>query len=236
MKPEQTPSDLFSNETFLTAENPNKAPLSSRDEDLLSMAQERGTFDPEGDSIPELHKEQQLFTKSSRQFVKDNYSREVLAQERAEMAADSAKSSRNGAQVPLAKDVFADIITAGGYREIVRVAGHDWEIRAIEQSDLLCAADDVRDTSDGQLGYLTSFNFAKLIYAIEGVDGYSIYELLPDVLPAKFVNKIDYVIACKHSVRAYLLAFPTSVIDDLIEQHLRIEQAREDKLQKLKNS
>ena len=229
------PSDLFNADSFLTAEDPNKTILSAREQALFNQAQ---GIDPAagGIELPEMHKEPQETTSTSRQYLKENYTREILAQERSEMAADSLKPSKYGLKVPLAKDVFADIIASGDYREIVTVARHTWELRALEQSDILCAADDVRDTADGQLGYLNSFTFAKLVFAIEGIDGYSIYELFPDILPTTFLNKIDYIIAIKMALRAYLLAFPVPVVDELIEHHMRIEKVRDEKITKLKNS
>ena len=65
---------------------------------------------------------------------------------------------------------------------------------------------------------------------------YTVYELFPDILPTNFVNKIDYVIAIKMALRAYLLAFPVQVVDELTEHYERIENVRSEKLNKLKNS
>jgi hypothetical protein len=233
----ESPSDLFNPESFLTATGPTNEGMSEVDKQLFEEAQRTSLPMPGTEGFaPEMHTQPQQVSPAARNNLRETYSREVLAQERAEMAAETLKPSRYGSTIPLAKDVFADIIASGDYREEVHVARHTWELRALEQSDILCAADDVRDTADGQLGYLNAFTFAKLVYALEGIDGYSIYQLFPDILANTFRNKIDYIIAIKMALRAYLLAFPVPVIDELVEHHMRIETIRDEKIAKLKNS
>lgn len=237
MKLEQTnPSDLFNTENFLTATDPSASKMSDAERILLEEAERaaKANSNTFASNVSAMHTEEQEPTPGIKNDIREKYSRPILAQERAEAAVQNLKPSKYGPNIPLAKDVFSDIISSGDYREVITAFNHTWEIRALEQSDILCAADDVRDTADGRLGYLSSLSFAKLVYAIEGVDGYSIYELFPDIIASTFLNKIDYIIAVKMAMRAYLLAFPFSVIEELTAEHTRIENARDEKIRKLK--
>lgn len=230
-------ADIFGSEDFLTATPPSAPRDLEQDEKiLLEQVKKSGkAFDIETPYIEALHQESQTVSKQTKQEIAEKFQSRVTPEDRASMAVDSLQEG-TFTGLPTAKELFADVITLGDYRENVRMYGHTWTLRGLNHSDILDAADDVRDTAQSNIGFLTSFTFSKLVYSLDAVDGRNIYELLPDIKYQDYKTKVDYITAVKRAIRAYLLAMPDLVIDGLIAAYNEMEQRRNAEIVKLKNS
>lgn len=240
MKPEDqltNPTDLFSSENFVTASEPEEQKMSEADAKLLSQIKKTGVTgfqDIEDMAIPDLHKEEQLVSAQDKASINEKFDRQILAHEKAEMAAQSLRNKNEPIKTP--QDIFKSLIAFGDHKEKIKLYQHVWELRCLDQSDILAASDEVNDYSEGRVGYLTSYTFSKLVYAIESIDGISIYELFSDINYQDYSSKVTYITAVKRALRSWLLALPDVIIMDLIDAYLEMENKRAEEIRKLKNS
>ena len=234
--------DFFTNEDFLTVENPNSFEgdqLTSADKKMLeeialTSSPDYSEAPTSFNDIPELHRSEQLSSSRAKRQIAEDYDKSIPTEERAVMGAESMQKDRQF-KLPTARDLFKDVINLTNYSEEVKMYRHVWTLRGLDHSDILAAADEVRDTAQGNVGFLTSFTFSKLVYSIEAVDHITIFEIFRDIDKTKFGKEIDYIMAVKRALRAYLLAMPDLVIDDLITAYTEMELRRNQEIIKLKN-
>lgn len=189
--------------------------------------------------IPELHKEPQFVTADRKTEMdakaEEMYQRENIAEARAEAELNAIKHKyTNAPQHP--KDILRDLLVRGELRKTFHVFGHDWTLRALDQGDLLLAVDDLKDSIQTEAGRYMSIVFSKVVYAIEEIDGTPIYRFFPDIQPNHYPSKIEYIIAIKRALRAYLVGMPPVVIDTLYMKYEEVEKERDAALEQLKNS
>jgi len=232
---EDKPSELFAQDNFVTTAPPSEEQLSESDRELMKHIAKTGVqaFEETPD-IPDLHKEEQMIYANDKRKINAQFDRPILATEKAQMAADSVRHRMEPITTP--QDIFKSLISFGEHRQKIKLYQHTWELRCLDQSDILAASDEVNDYAEGRMGYLTSYTFSKLVYSIESIDGISIYELFSDISHKDYSSKVQYITAVKRALRAWLLALPDVIITDLIDTYLEMESKRAEEIRKLKNS
>jgi len=134
------------------------------------------------------------------------------------------------------KDILKSIIARGEYREDFNLFGVQWTMRALDQGDILMAIEEVKDTVTTTWGKLTALEFVKTSFAIEALNGVSVYEIFDEVKLADYQNKMSYILVVKKALQRYLEAFPPSFIDALYDQYTSIDKKRSEALEELKKS
>ena len=194
-------------------------------------------------NIPDLHKVDLNSTPQSRQEIleKPGMSTAELKQEilderiaqdlRSAMTLDTSKG------LPLnPKDILKHIIAKGEYQETVELFGHKWTIRALDQRDLLMAAEMVKDELSSSTARMSALIFLQVVFSIEAIEGISVYECFKDVKAADYKQKEDYGLAVRKSLQKYLEHVPPQVINMFYDEYVRIEGKRNKALENLKNS
>jgi hypothetical protein len=187
-------------------------------------------------TFPDLHTEQSEVSKIEKQeitkVVNQSFNKESIAEERLIKELESLKH-RNTPNSP--RDILKDLIMKGELKKVYDIAGHKWTLRALDQGDILLAVDDIKDSTETMSGRMVSIAFSKVVYSIEEIDSIPIYQFFPEILPTQFKSKIEYIIACKKALRAYLIGMPPSVIDEVYEKYTELEIERDKALADLKN-
>jgi hypothetical protein len=96
--------------------------------------------------------------------------------------------------------------------------------------------DDLKDSIQTEAGRLTSVVFSKVVYSIEAIDDYTIYQFFPEIKPQDHPTKIDYIITVKRALRNYLVGMAPKIIDLLYSSYVELEEERDRALDNLKNS
>ena len=247
MKKEETPT--LSPEDFLTGSD-----LSQQDSSPLHPGQ---IYNEGGDRImqpppdlptppslaqqrsEDLHNEPQVVTAAARaamdQTAEQAFDRANLAEERVQDEVNTIKNRY--ADIPKSpKDSLKELLAQGELRKTFKLFGHTWTFRALDQGDLLLAMDDLKDSITTEAGRMTAVIFSKVVYAIEEIDETPVYRLFPDIVPNQYPSKIEYIVAVKRALRAYLIGMPPMVIDNLYFKYMEVEVERDEALEKLKNS
>jgi hypothetical protein len=135
------------------------------------------------------------------------------------------------------KEILKNLIAKGEYTEDVKLFGHVWTLRALDQGDTLLALEEIRDSFVTQSGRVMSMMFGSVIYSLEAIDGISIYEWFEDIKLTAFKNnRMEYHIAVRKALRQYLEAMPPTVVDSLYEKYLEVDERRNKAVSELKNS
>lgn len=135
------------------------------------------------------------------------------------------------------KDVLKKLISMGEYKQDFELFGHTWTLRALDQGDALLSLEEIRDSFQTQSGRIMSMMFGTLIYAIDAIDSVSIYEWFDDIKLKDYNgNRMEYHIAVRRALRAYLEAIPPRAIDLLYEKYLELDENRNKGIDELKNS
>jgi hypothetical protein len=134
------------------------------------------------------------------------------------------------------QDVLKALIAKGAYTKDVTLYDHVWTIRALEQRDLLLALDDIRDDLPSQAGRVTTLMFAQVVYAIEAIDGISLYEWFTEIKPRDYATTEEYKVAVKRALRRHLERMAPTIIDAFYSEYQKIDGERTAALLELKNS
>jgi hypothetical protein len=187
-------------------------------------------------TFPDLHIEQSELNRTEKQeisqVVNNSFNKEAIAEERLKHELEQLKH-RNTPSSP--RDILKELIMKGELKKVYEICGHKWTLRALDQGDVLLVADDVKDSTETMSGRMVSIEFSKVVYSIEEIDNIPIYQFFPEILPTQFKSKIEYIIACKKALRAYLIGMPPSVIDEVYEKYMELESERDKALVDLKN-
>ncbi len=221
----------FNQNDFLTVEQMKKIPPTMPPGVMIS--EEESPFDLD------LHKEEQFISKERKAQIDEEISKfigkEQLAQERVEKAVNETKKKYEEAPKH-PRDILNDLLTRGELRKTYECFNHNWTLRALDQGDILLAMDDLKDSIESDAGRMTALVFSKVVYSIEAIDDIPIYQFFPEITPQNHPSKIDYIIAIKRALRAYLVGMPPSVIDELYYKYVELEKERDEAISKLKNS
>lgn len=236
---EFNPEDLLTAEDFAVKEKhglPTSHPFSPK---VGGMQQVPKEFDNLPNFVEDLHNEEQFVTAESRSRIDENLqdllSKENLAEERLHREIEDAKK-KYSAVPDKPRDLLKSLLLKGELRKSFRLYGYSWTLRALDQGDLLLAVDDLNDNVATQAGKLFSITFSKVVYAIEEIEGIPIYQFFPDILPSDYNSRIEYIIAVKKALRAYLTGMSPKIIDALYDKYLEVETERDKALEQLKNS
>ena len=227
--------------------NPNGVPLNiPRDAANGFSDVEMPTAMPEDmfKTFPDLHIGKTELSKTDKQnisqVVNNVINKETLVEEAVKRELENIKY-KSAPDSP--RDILKDLIMRGELTKVYKIYGHYWKLRALDQGDILLAVDDIKDSTETTAGRMVSIAFSKVVYSIEAIGAKEdnlipIYQFFPNILPSdpKFRGeKLDYVIAIKKALRAYLLAMPQSVIDEVYEKYVELEAERDKALADLKN-
>ena len=190
-------------------------------------------------TFPDLHTSKTELNRIDKQninsAVNNVINKEALVEEAVKRELENIKY-KNVPNSP--RDLLKDLIMKGELRKVYRIYGYDWELRALDQGDILLAVDDIKDSTETTAGRMVSIAFSKVVYSIEKINNIPIYEFFPAILPTdpKFGGeKLNYVIAIKKALRAYLLAMPQRIVDEVYEKYVELEAERDKALDDLKN-
>ena len=135
------------------------------------------------------------------------------------------------------KDVLKQLISIGEYKEDFELFGHTWTLRALDQSDTLLSLEEISDSISTQSGRVIAMMFGTLIYSIDAIDSISIYDWFDDIRVENYSgNRMEYHIAVRRALRAYLEAVPPRAIDLLYEKYMELDENRNKGINELKNS
>jgi len=193
-------------------------------------------------NIPDLHQDPnvempnaQQRSRISQTVTNTGPSKESIIEEKITEDLQKVKPAVQGLQKPL--DVLKSLIAKGEYKEDVLLYQQKWTLRALDQSDMLLVLDEVDDMINSTVGRLSAIAFAQIVYALEGINGVTIYEMFQDTIKASdYSTQMAYIIAVKKALRRYLEHFPPSVIDSLYAAYVEVDKRRNEALDKLKNS
>ena len=222
--------------------NPNGVPLNiPRDAANGFSDVEMPTAMPEDmfKTFPDLHIGKTELSKTDKQnisqVVNNVINKETLVEEAVKRELENIKY-KSAPDSP--RDILKDLIMRGELTKVYKIYGHYWKLRALDQGDILLAVDDIKDSTETTAGRMVSIAFSKVVYSIEKINNIPIYEFFPAILPTdpKFGGeKLNYVIAIKKALRAYLLAMPQRIVDEVYEKYVELEAERDKALDDLKN-
>jgi len=219
----------------ISASNPK--PVQSQPQ--LSTAQNIVNSQP---PIPDLHtdSDSEIPNATQRRVLETQSqsaepSKEDLIKEKIQQDLKQNLAMKGAPQHPL--DVLKSLIVRGEYKEDITLFQQVWTLRALDQSDMLLALDEVSDMLESSVGRLTAVAFAQIVYALEAINGITIYEMFKDTIkPVDYPNQMSYIIAVKKALRRYLEHFPPVVIDSLYTAYMEVDKKRNEALNQLKNS
>lgn len=188
-------------------------------------------------TFPDIHTEKFELNKNEKQEIKtsveSSINKESIAEERILRELEQISKAKKVPSSP--RDILKDLIMKGELRKTYDIFGHKWTLRALDQGDVLLAVDDIKDTTETAAGRMVAIAFSKVVYSIEEIDGTPIYQFFPEIAPDQFKTKIEYIIACKKALRAYLLGMPQIVIDEVYDRYTQLEAERDKAIVELKN-
>lgn len=127
------------------------------------------------------------------------------------------------------------LIAKGSYREDVKIFNHIWTIKALNQKEVILAFNEVKDENTTITGKTSALVFGQLAYAIEAVDGVSIYEWFPEVKLSDFPSVEAFQYSVRRVFLRYLEEMPNSIINEFVENYNEIEFKRNSAVGELKN-
>jgi len=150
---------------------------------------------------------------------------------------DSVKERSEVKSLKNPRDVLKTLISIGDYKETVEMFGHKWTLRALNQGDISLAFSDVTEDTTTTAGRVSVLITSQIAYAIEACDGVSIYEWFPDLIQRnQFATTEDFKLATRRILRQYLTQMPNSVINQFNDEYNKIEEKRNEAVDKLKNA
>jgi len=194
-----------------------------------------------GSPIPDLHTTEQLPNAERRaqinQKVDQTMNKIDTVEDRIRRDVAEAQKTKFQGAPKNPKEVLKQLISKGEHTEDFDIFGHKWTLRALDQGDTLLSLDEVKDTLSTQSGRVMSVMFGTIIYSLEAIDDVSVYEWFEDIKLSDFnMNRMEYHVAVRRALRAYLEALPPNVIDILYEKYLEMEERRGAAIEELKNS
>ena len=149
----------------------------------------------------------------------------------------SVKSSPSIELENTPQDILKSLIARGEYREDKELFGHIWTLRALNQRDILLAFNDIKGDMESVAVRVTSVMISQIVYAIEALDGTSVYEWFTDIIKrSDFSTTEEYKIAVRRTLRRYLEEMPPDFISKLDIAYTQIEKTRNEALLELKKS
>lgn len=196
-------------------------------------------YNAQGSSIPDLHKTEELPTPAQVAVINKNVDSKVTAKESIEekITKDLGLMQSKLAQVPKSPlDKLKSLIERGTLIKTISAFGYNFELRALDQADLIIAFDDA-DTLASRSGKAPAIKLTLVTQAIESLDGVSIYQWFPDIKLEDFKdNKLAYAQAVRRALRRYLEPMPDAVIEKLYEEYEQLVFERDQALAEVKNS
>jgi len=225
--------------------NPDNVGLSPNDFITGNQGQQPNPFQKTASTnIPDLHKvdinstpqaRQELLKKTemSTASLKQDIIDEKITQD---INAARATSLDQTSFPDSPRDILKQLIAHGEYQETVNLFGHKWTLRALDQRDLLLAAEMVKDDLSSSTARMSSLIFLQVVFSLEAIDGVSIYDCFKDIKPIDYKKREEYSLAVKSALKKYLEHVPPQVINAFYEEYKRIEDTRNKALDNLKNS
>ena len=173
--------------------------------------------------------------KISTQFTQSAIDREVM-QERIIEGVESARTAKVDPYSKNPRDILAGLIAKGYYTKDVEIFNQMWTLKALSQRDILLAFNEITDDNITRIGQTTAMLFGQIIYAVEAVNGLSIYEWFSEIDRSKFSNTESFQLAVRRAFLRYLEQMPNSVINKFIEKYNEVEEERNKAVFELKNS
>ena len=193
---------------------------------------------PPNNNIPDLENSESFPSAEARNKIREsvNVSRADTIDEVIEKEINQNRLKYNGIPGD-PKNVLKELIDRGQYKEDFALYGHTWTLRALDQSDVLLALDEIKDSVMTFTGRFTYMAVAYTVYALDAIDVVSVYEWFPSIKKSDYGNNdVDYIIAVRRALKKYFEALPPKVIDDLYEKYTEVDKKRNEALDQLKNS
>jgi len=227
--------------------NPDNVGLSPNDFITGNQGQQPNPFQKANiTNIPDLHKVDINSTPQARQQVMEKAEmntsklKSEILEERITQDINSAKSASHAMEKSAfpdsPKDILKQLIAQGEYQETVDIFGHKWTFRALDQRDLLLAAEMVKDDLSSATARMSAIIFLQVVFSLEEIDGISIYECFKDIKSVDYNSREEYSLAVKSALKKYLEHVPPQVINLFYDEYKRIEDKRNKALENLKNS
>jgi len=197
---------------------------------------------PPQQDTEDLHKMEQMPDANRRQAIADQVDQRVAPkmmtiEEKIQNDILGAQQKKFEGMPKHPKDILKKLISIGEYKQDFELFGHTWTLRALDQGDSLLSLEEIKDSFQTQSGKLMSMMFGTLIYAVDAIDGISVYEWFDDIRLQDYGgNRMEYHIAVRRALRAYLEAIPPRAIDLLYEKYLEMDDNRNKGIDELKNS
>jgi hypothetical protein len=198
---------------------------------------------PSPTGIPDLHKVDLNSTPQARQEIlqktemsTSELKQEILDEKISQDIKTARESSLNKAFPDSPKDILKQLIAHGEYQEVVEIFGSKWTMRALDQRDLLLAAEMVKDDLSSSTARMSSIIFLQVVFSLEAINGTSIYDCFQDIKPADYKTREEYSLAIRVTLKKYLEHVPPQVINMFYDEYKRIEDTRNKALGNLKNS
>lgn len=212
--------------------NPQGAvPLANVDitQDDFLVAQELATKPENPQPNPEIN------PPNTKRSLVSSTNEELLNEQIAQEITMSKKEDEKKATSP--EDILKSIISKGEYIETREICGYKWELKALNQEELLEAFDKSASFKDSQQGQFSALMFEQIVHSIVSINDIPVTEFFPDkVRRSDFMDTSSYVKAVRRTLSVYLKKFPPTVIDELYNAYLEVETKRNEAVQHLKNS
>ena len=181
------------------------------------------------EDVPDVQVKKNINSSVDTALMKKNTIEESIARD-----AESVKAGlRQAPKSPIEK--LKILVDKGTIVKDFDAFGVKWQLRALDQSDVVNAYDDA-DTFASNSGKYAAIKLTTVCYAIEQMDGVSIFEWFPDIKKSDYSNNNFYYIqAIRRAIAKYLSAMPDIVIETLFSYYKSVEVERDEALTKLKN-
>jgi len=206
---------------------------------VLPASQQRIPVGAANPSIPPEQPNAQEFRKIDEkiatQFTQSAIDREVM-QERIMEGVESARALIADPYSKNPKDILAGLISKGYHTKDVEIFNQTWTLKALSQKDILLSFNEITDDNITRVGQTTAMLFGQIVYAVEAVNGISIYEWFSEIDRSKFPSTESFQLAVRRAFLRYLEQMPNSIINKFVEKYNEVEEERNKAVFELKNS
>lgn len=204
-------------------------------DDVVSSNQAVGVFGEPGEQ-PTSQRQSEINETVRAQISDEMLNREIL-DEKIRQDIENSKRADTTSKALLPRDYLKALIAKGEYSESVVIHGATWTFRALNQADLIMAFGDVQDSDISLVGRASILTLSQIAYAVEAINGFSVYEWFPDLFKRSDFNTTEeFKLAIRRTVRRYIERLPNSVIAELNDAYAKIEKKRNEAIAELKKS
>jgi len=186
--------------------------------------------------VPNANRQREIDENVRTRLTEDAINKEIL-DEKIRQDIDSSKNIKNSNKARTPHEFLKLLIAKGEYKEDVVIFGQTWTLRALNQGDIIAAFNDIKDFSSAVEGKINAVLLSQISFAIEALNGVSIYEWFSDVVQrTEFASTEEYKLAVRRVIRRYFEKMPNVVIKEFDIAYGKLETKRNEAYAELKNA